>query len=128
MAPGSPVPDSTLLLVARSGLPPGGVETPPQLLPAGSPGVEVDEHAVLSIDGGFAGNVAANCTANVRDAEAPAATVPSVRVQVEPAFPSGVQLHPGEEAAGRKVARAGTVSVSWTEAASRLPRLPTVRL
>jgi hypothetical protein len=46
--------------VLRSGLPPDGVETLPQLLPAGSPGVEVEEHAVLSIDGAAAGKVAAN--------------------------------------------------------------------
>ena len=99
-------------MVRRSGLPPGGVDTLPQLLAAGSPVVAVDEHAVLSIDGGFDGNVDASCTANVRLTDAPAATVPTARVHVAPALLVGVQLQPGEEVPGWKVARAGTVSVS----------------
>ena len=80
------------------------------------------------MEGGFEGNVEASCTANVRLIEVPAATVPTASVQTEPALSSGVQVHPGEEAAGRNVESAGTVSVSSTPAAARLPVLPTTRL
>ena len=115
-------------MVRKSGLPPEGVETLPQLLAAGSPDVVVDEQAVLSIDGGFGGNVDASCTANVRFTEVPAATVPTASVHVEPALLLGLQLQPGEELAGRKAASAGTVSVSCTPAAARLPPLETAKL
>ena len=43
-------------------------------------------------------------------------------------FDAGVQAHPGEEPAGRNVVNWGTVSVSSTPAASRLPRFVTTRL
>ena len=58
----------------------------------------------------------------------PAATVPSERLQIEPELLLGLQLHPGEEPLGKKVESAGTVSVSWTPAASRVPMLATARL
>ena len=90
----------------------------PQLLPEGSPLVTVDEQAVFSIGGGFDGNAAANCTANARLSEAPAATVPTASVHVEPSWFVGAQLHPGEELPGKNVERAGTVSVNSTPAAS----------
>ncbi len=101
-----------LLVVRRSGLPPAGVETLPQLLVAGSPPVVVDEQAVLSIDGGLA-----SCRANVRLTDVPGASGPTASVQTEPALLLGVQAQPGEELPGRKVARAGTVSVTATPAA-----------
>jgi hypothetical protein len=122
------VPLATDFDMRKSGLPPGGVVVLPQSLAAGSPFAWLDEHAVLSIAGGFAGNVAASLTANVWLTEVPAARVPSCRMQVEPALLLGLQLQPEEELPGRKVERDGTVSVSWTPAASWLPRLATMRL
>src|SRR6185295_3779102 len=126
--PGLPLPEATLFIVCRSGLPPGGVETWPQLSAAGSPPVEVKAQAVLSIGGGSEGNVEASCTAKVLVAEVPAATVPSDRLQIEPEKMPGLQLQPGDELAGKKVASSGTVSFNWTPAASRLPMLATMML
>src|SRR5438105_3321911 len=53
----------------------------------------------------------------------PAATAPTARVQVEPAFPFGVQDQPAVLAAALKVVLVGTVSVSTTPVAPRLPTL-----
>jgi hypothetical protein len=65
--------------------------------------------------------VLATSTAKVYVAELAAATVPTASVQELPALPSGVQIHPGEELAGRKVVSCGTVSSRLTPRASRVP-------
>src|SRR5947207_353822 len=51
----------------------------------------------------------------------PAARPPIASVQVEPALLSGVQLHPAVLAPALNVVFAGTVSVSTTPVAPRLP-------
>jgi hypothetical protein len=118
-----PLPEATDFAIRTSGLPPGGVEVEPQLLPEGSPPVVVDAQAVLSIAGGLAGNVEATWTANVRVAEAPAASVPRLSVQELPALLFGVQVQPGEELPGKNVVNGGTDSLRLTPAASREPEL-----
>ena len=54
---------------------------------------------------------------------APAARVPTAKVQTEPAELLGAQLQPAVELVGSNVALGGTVSVKITEAASWLPAL-----
>jgi hypothetical protein len=63
-------------------------------------------------------------TANVLICEAPpAGTIPTARVQVEPALPLGVQTQPALLAPALKLVFAGTVSVRVTPEAPRLPLL-----
>ena len=56
-------------------------------------------------------------TAKVAEAPLPAFTVPSARVQVEPAVLSGVHDHPAVLAPELKTVLAGTPSVSTTPVA-----------
>jgi hypothetical protein len=109
----------------KSGLPPGGVDVLPQSLPDGSPLDVVETHAEFSIAGGFGGKELATWTANVKLAELPAATVPTARAHELPALLPGVQVHPGDEEAGRKVVSCGTVSARLTPAAPWVPRFDT---
>ncbi len=62
-------------------------------------------------------------TTNVPLPVPPAATVPAASVQVEPAVLPGTQIQPGVELPGMKSEFAGTVAVSATFAAPRLPLL-----
>jgi hypothetical protein len=61
-------------------------------------------------------------TAKSLELEAPAARLPWSRLQVDPALPLGLQVHPGELAAALNVVWAGTVSVKLV--AGALPRPP----
>ena len=97
----------------------------PQSLPAGPPALVVLTHAVLSIDGGFGGNVLATWTAKAKVAERRAATVPATREHELPALLSGVQVHPGEEAAGRNDVKCGTFSSRTTPLAPCVPTFET---
>ena len=78
------------------GLPAVGVETVEQLLAPGSPGVVVEEQAVLVTPVALAGSGLATVTAKVRLRDAPAARAPAARVQVEPEAFEGEQVQPGE--------------------------------
>jgi hypothetical protein len=119
------LPEATDFTSFKSGPPPGGVEVVPQSLSVGSPLEVVETQAVLSIAGGLGGNALATWTANVKVDELPAATVPTARVQELPAFPSGVQVQPGDEPAGRKAVNCGTVSWRLTPTAFLVPALVT---
>ena len=119
------LPEATDLTSLKSGLPPGGVEVVPQSLLEGSPLEIVETQAVLAMGGGSGGNALATWTAKVNVIELPAATVPAGSLQELPALPSGVQVQPGEEEAGKKVVSCGTDSSRLTPTASRVPMLVT---
>src|SRR6185369_12868574 len=125
--PGDTETPPSLLVSARSGAPVTGVVSLPELLPGvGSvPLVPLSAMlAVFEICDTPAANGFTTVTANVAVWLPPlAATVPTLRLQVEPALLLGEQLHPAVLAPALNVVFAGTVSVRTTPEAPRLPPL-----
>lgn len=112
---------------SRLGEPEAGVRTVEQSSAGGLPGVGVETQAVLEIEVTPLGRGSTIITAKIRVAEAPAARLGSVRVQVEPCELSGVQVHPEELEPALKLVLVGTVSTKSRGSAARLPVFCTVR-
>lgn len=128
MSPGAAEIPPSLFEIVRLGEPAAGVVVVEQLLAEGSPGVVVAAQEVFKIELAPDGRGLARVTANDRESDAPGASGPREREQVEPAEAFGEQVHPGELAPALKVVFWGTVSVSATAEAVRLPALLRARL
>jgi hypothetical protein len=92
---GAAVAPPSVFEMVRDGLPVVGVVVVEQLLADGSPGVGVDEQAVLRIEVAEGGRGLARVTAKSLEAVAPGARSPRVRVHEEPVPELGVQAQPG---------------------------------
>ncbi len=100
--PGVAVPEESVFVRERLGVPPRGVVTAPQLFAVGSPGVDVALQAVLVTDVAEAGRVASIRSAKVAVCAAPGARDPTGREQVAPGLIDGEQDQPAELAAASK--------------------------
>src|SRR5215213_4708285 len=124
--PGAAEAPPSLLVTERSGAPVTGVVSLPELLPGVGSVPLVPSSAivaVLAICVTPAGSGLVTVTANVALPPPAAATEPTASVQVEPALLFGAQTQPPVLAPALNVVFAGTVSVSTTPVAPRLPVL-----
>ncbi len=113
-------------MIVRSGAAVTGVVSDEVLLAGVGSGPFVPSSAmvtVLAIWVTPAGSGFTTVTAKVRDPEAPAARLPMVSVQVDPAFPFGEHTQPPLDAPALNELFAGTVSDSTTPVAPWLPLL-----
>src|SRR5919106_5982925 len=127
--PGATEAPPSLLVTDRSGAPVTGVVSLPELLPGVGSAPWVPSSAMLAV---FAicvtpaGSGLVTVTAKVALPPPEAATVPIASVQVDPALLFGEQTQPAVLAPALNVVFAGTVSVSTTPEAPRLPVLDRV--
>jgi hypothetical protein len=92
---GEAVTPPSVLEMVREGLPVVGVLMVEQLSEVGSPGVAVEEQAVLRIEVAEEGSGLASVTAKVLETVAPGTRSARVRLQEEPGAELGVQVQPG---------------------------------
>src|SRR5215208_1292649 len=125
--PGETETPPSLLVTDRSGAAVTGVVSLPELLPGVGSVPLVPSSAMLAVLAIWVTPAATGLTtvrANVAVwLPLPAAMAPTARVQVEPALLSGEQTQPAVLAPALNVLFAGTVSVSTTPVAPRLPVL-----
>src|SRR5437588_11842987 len=116
--PGATEAPPSLLAIERSGAPVTGVVSLPELLPGVGAAPLVPSSARVAVLASWVTPAATGLTTVTAKVAVwlplPAATLPTARVQVEPAALLGVQAQPAVLAPGLKLVFAGTVSISTT--------------